>query len=292
MHGARQTVDLTEALDHHNPVARAGQQRRQRLPHRAVADDCHVYADSWWVESRVAGHERHHKSKLMKIVNCDLLLQSSPSRTVTTAPDAQPRSTRGQRRRAETRARLVDAARTLFARQGVDNTRINEITDQADVGFGSFYNHFESKEAIVEAVFAEMVATQGAAIEAVTTDLEDPAEVVAAAHRYFVDLARTNPDWAWLLIRLDISHQVTLAALGPFARRDLDRGIRSGRFKVANRRVALLACGGALLAVMRAVADGNAPRDAGGHHAEGILRLLGLTPEDAAEVARRPFPQV
>jgi AcrR family transcriptional regulator len=48
--------------------------------------------------------------------------------------------------------------RTLFARQGVENTRINEITEEADVGFGSFYNHFDSKEAIVEAVVEETVA--------------------------------------------------------------------------------------------------------------------------------------
>ena len=88
---------------------------------------------------------------------------------------------RHTRRREQTRAKLVEAARTLFARQGVDNTRINEITDEADVGFGSFYNHFDSKEAIVEAVLAETVAAQGEAIEAVTRQLEDPAEVIAAA---------------------------------------------------------------------------------------------------------------
>jgi AcrR family transcriptional regulator len=69
---------------------------------------------------------------------------------------------------------LIDAAKALFARQGVDNTRINEITDEADVGFGSFYNHFESKEAIVEAVLEETVAAEGAAIEVITGGLDDP----------------------------------------------------------------------------------------------------------------------
>ena len=43
---------------------------------------------------------------------------------------------------------MIEAAKTVFARQGVDNTRIQEITEEADVGFGSFYNHFESKEAL------------------------------------------------------------------------------------------------------------------------------------------------
>ena len=46
-----------------------------------------------------------------------------------------------------------------------------------------------------------------------------------------------------------------------------------------------------LLAVMRGVLDGRAPRDADIHHAEGVLRLFGLAPEAAAEVARRPLRQ-
>src|SRR5271166_2742409 len=128
----------------------------------------------------------------------------------------RPSTDRRARRREQTREKLLEAARALFARQGVDNTRINEITDEADVGFGSFYNHFASKEAIVETVLADAVAGQGAAIEAITARLEDPAEVISAAHRHFVRLASDDPEWAWLLVRLDVSHNVVLRALGPF----------------------------------------------------------------------------
>jgi AcrR family transcriptional regulator len=197
---------------------------------------------------------------------------------------------RQARRRQATRSKLVDAAKALFARQGVDNTRIQEVTDAADVGFGSFYNHFESKDAIVEAVLEETIASQGAVINRLTADLEDPAEVIAVAHRHFVRRARSDPEWAWLLIRLDVSHNVVLRALGPFARRDLRHGVKSGRLTVPHEGVALYATGGAMLAVMRAVLDGRAPRDADAHHAECVLRILGLSQQDAAEVARRPLP--
>jgi AcrR family transcriptional regulator len=203
---------------------------------------------------------------------------------------APPARDRHARRRERTRTRLLEAAKTLFARQGVENTRINEITEEADVGFGSFYNHFDSKEAIVETVLTETISAQGAAIDALTAALEDPAEVIAAAHRHFVRRARKDPQWAWLLVRLDVSHDVVLAGLGPYARRDLRRGLKSGRLAVANEEVALVASGGALLAVMRAVLDGRAPKDADIDHAQGILRLLGLPPDEAAEVARRPLP--
>jgi AcrR family transcriptional regulator len=201
-----------------------------------------------------------------------------------------PSRDRRARRREQTRAKLLEAARGLFARQGVDSTRVNEITEEADVGFGSFYNHFDSKEAIVETVLADIVAAQGAAVEVITAQLDDPAEVIAAAHRYFLRLARTDAEWAWLLVRLDVSHNVVFRALGPFARRDLRRGIRAGRLQVPNESTALDASAGALLSVMRAVLDGRAPKDADIYHAEGILRLFGLTAVDAAEVAHRPLP--
>lgn len=198
---------------------------------------------------------------------------------------------RRARRKAETRAKLMDAALTLFARQGIEATRINEITEEADVGFGSFYNYFASKDAIVAAVLAEVAASAGAAIDAATADIEDPAEVVAVAHRSLVELAASDARWGWLLVRLEITHDVAVSALGPYAARDLRRGIEAGRFDVPDEATALLAAGGALLGVMRAVLEGRRPVTCAEDHAAGILRMFGLTPDDAAEVASRPMPR-
>src|SRR6201982_3721732 len=136
----------------------------------------------------------------------------SKTDTIPTMADS-PHADRHTRRREQTPPKLIEAAKALFARQGVENTRINEITDEADVGFGSFYNHFDSKEAIVDAGREEAVAAQGDAVATVTAELGDPAEVVAAAHRYFVNLARSNPEWGWLLIRLDTSQKTVRQAL-------------------------------------------------------------------------------
>lgn len=216
-------------------------------------------------------------------------MMASKSITQSKSPAA---SDRHARRRERTRAILIVAARTVFARKGIENTAINEITDEADVGFGTFYNHFESKEAIVEAVVAEALVSQRDALASVTETLEDPAEVVSVAHRHWIGRATTDPDWAWLLVRVSLSHTIALAQLGPFGARDIERGIKARRFTVANKRVALLGTGGALLAVMRDVLDGTAPRDAARLHAEGVLRMLGLAPDDAAEVARRPMPAI
>jgi AcrR family transcriptional regulator len=198
--------------------------------------------------------------------------------------------TRGARRRAKTRAQLVEAARTLFARDGVEPVRINEITEEADVGFGSFYNHFASKDEIVAAVVGETMAEHGERLDALAEVLDDPAEVVAVAHRHFVDLARTEPETGWLAVRLELTHGVLAQAVGHRAVRDLERGVAEGRFDVEDVPVAFAATGGALLFVMRAVLEGVLGEDAGVVHAERVLRMLGVDAADAAEVARRPLP--
>ncbi len=199
-------------------------------------------------------------------------------------------TSRQDRRRAQTHAKLVGAAGALFARQGVENTRINEITEEADVGFGSFYNHFENKEAIVAAVVEQAAAAAAQAIDAATTSLEDPAEVVAVAHRSLIKQAADDPEWGWLLVRLEISHNLASRTLDPYARRDLMRGIQSGRFRVDHPEAALIAAGGALIAVIRTVLQAPTDETTAQYHATCVLRIFGLSPHDAAEVAARPLP--
>jgi len=56
-------------------------------------------------------------------------------------------ASRRERRKAETRARLLGAARTLFANEGYDATRPQDIARAADVAVGTFYVHFPDKRA-------------------------------------------------------------------------------------------------------------------------------------------------
>ena len=46
---------------------------------------------------------------------------------------------RGARRKARTRARLLEASEQLFIAKGLERVSIQDITDTADVGFGTFY---------------------------------------------------------------------------------------------------------------------------------------------------------
>jgi AcrR family transcriptional regulator len=62
---------------------------------------------------------------------------------------------RRERRRQETRERLFRAALRLFAQRGFLATKVEDITEAADVGKGTFFNYFPSKEHLLVA-FAEM----------------------------------------------------------------------------------------------------------------------------------------
>ena len=51
----------------------------------------------------------------------------------------------------------MKAALQLFGEKGIDCTSIEEITERADVGKGTFYNHFENKETIAVALIENAV---------------------------------------------------------------------------------------------------------------------------------------
>ena len=58
-------------------------------------------------------------------------------------------------RRAAMRARLIDASRLLFARDGYDATSTNALLRAADASKGALYHHFPSKRALFEVIFEE-----------------------------------------------------------------------------------------------------------------------------------------
>ena len=75
--------------------------------------------------------------------------------------DSAPRSGRRERHRAETRDRLYRAALALFAERGFLETTVEDITEAADVGKGTFFNYFPTKEHIL----AEFGGQRTAAVE-------------------------------------------------------------------------------------------------------------------------------
>jgi len=198
---------------------------------------------------------------------------------------------RNERRKARTRGKLLAAARQLFAAQGMEATTIAQIAERGDIAIGSFYNYFRTKDDVLAALLQDALRDQLGVLQARQEGIDDPAERVSIAHRHLVLAVGEDPEWAWLLVRLEVPHNVTDAVLGEHAMGDLRDGIDRGRFRVASPRVALRASGGALISVMHGLLMGEFGPEAGSEHAEGVLRSFGVDDTEAAEIARRPLPE-
>lgn len=98
---------------------------------------------------------------------------------------------KGLRADARRNRRLVlDAARECFGREGID-AQMDEVAARAGVGVGTVYRHFETKEALIEALAADYFDAQTAfAINALEVD--DPWEAFSGFIRNGAELLAQN----------------------------------------------------------------------------------------------------
>ncbi|MER7815142.1 TetR family transcriptional regulator [Streptomyces sp. NPDC096153] len=207
-------------------------------------------------------------------------------------PTSAPPKNRFERRRAETRQALVRAARQILAETGDTSASIQAIAERADVGFGSFYNHFDSKADLFDAAVADALEEFGQVIDERVEGMEDPAELVAAGFRLAARMVDSHPELMRILRDRGLAQIHSKRGLAPRALRDLERGIASGRFACADATTALSAMGGSLLSLValrlaRPDLDGD---ETASDLAEMVLRMLGVPPDDAHEVTRRALP--
>ena len=201
-----------------------------------------------------------------------------------------PQPTRGGRRKQRNREKLVAAARTVMSRKGVDTTTIAEITDEADLGFGTFYNHFESKEEIVDEVLRVGLEALGASLDALTQDMEDAAVVLATSVRHVLAIPDRDPVFAWFVLRTPDASARVLQQLRHRAERDVERGVKAGRFRIYDSQSLAIALSGLLLEGSRAKLLGIASPEIDTHLSAYALRLLGIDEDEALALARAPLP--
>jgi AcrR family transcriptional regulator len=65
-------------------------------------------------------------------------------------------SSRRQRKKDAVRAQIVTSAIELFSARGIDDVRVEEIAETADIGKGTIYNYFETKEDIIVAFIVDI----------------------------------------------------------------------------------------------------------------------------------------
>ena len=200
--------------------------------------------------------------------------------------------TRMARRKQRTRAALIAAAQEFIA-EGKHNVSVLEITRAADVGMGSFYNHFDTKEQLFRVALQHIFDVRGALLESLSA-VEDPAETFARSCRLIGRMFRRRPLESRVLLGVGLGPIVSDRGLNPRALRDIKNAHRAGRFHIEDPELALTLAAGALLALNQLLHDQPERDDAqaADHLAENLLRVFGLPADEAREICRRPLPDV
>lgn len=204
----------------------------------------------------------------------------------------QPQN-RLERRKQRTRLALLRAAQSFIA-EGKLNAPILEITQAADVGMGSFYNHFQSRDELFAAAVTDVLDAQGDLLDQLTESLTDPAERFACRYRLCGRLFRQQPQESRIMLSIGLSLLSSDLGLAPRARRDIAAATTAGRFKVSDPDIALAVAGGALLGLGQLLLD-QPDRDdapASDEVTRDVLRLFGMTARQAQHLTSQPLPDI
>jgi AcrR family transcriptional regulator len=202
-------------------------------------------------------------------------------------------ASRAERRRAQTRRALVQAAQRLFAQQGSMDASIQQITDAADVGLGTFYNHFTTKTDLFDAAVEDALEQHGAWLDDLLAEVEDPAEVFATSMRLTGRLLRISPQLARVVMHSTSRLMRAPVGLAPRALRDIRKAADAGRFEVGDAEVALACAAGALSAVLQLLDGAAEPAridQATDLMVHNVLRMFGMSDAEATRLVELELP--
>ncbi|MBR7194104.1 TetR/AcrR family transcriptional regulator [Gordonia hongkongensis] len=208
------------------------------------------------------------------------------------AEDDPAVATRAQRRKAQTRRSLIRAAQQLLA-EGRTSASVLDITTLADVGNGSFYNHFATKDELFEAAVVAIVDDHGELLDGFTDGIADPAEAFTQSFRLTGRLHRRFPELSKVVVNYGLSMLTASdAGLLPRARRDIEAAVAGGRFVAPDVDLALTVVSGAtlslaLLLLEQPERDDTVATDAVAAH---VLRALGVREADVRTLIALPLP--
>jgi AcrR family transcriptional regulator len=134
----------------------------------------------------------------------------------------------------EKRRLILDAAVRVFARKGYHASRVGDIAKDAGVAYGLVYHYFDSKDAVLEAVFREAWGRLLAAIREVEESHEPAPAQLRTVAKIVLRAWRDDPDLVRLLVRevtrsARVHHEAeeisqAFAALERILRRGQDEG--------------------------------------------------------------------
>lgn len=107
-------------------------------------------------------------------------------------PERPDESLHKQRRAMLTRQQLLRAARAVFARDGFEHARIEEIASKAGKTRGAFYDNFKDKEDVFFAIFEEDINRNMAELKPLLAAFTSQEQKLEALEKFLSELARNQ----------------------------------------------------------------------------------------------------
>lgn len=127
-------------------------------------------------------------------------MKKQPLKTETTSPS------RRSRRKSATKARIVESALELLSRQEYGATTVEQVTEAADVGKGTFFNYFPSKEHLFNEVGHEQLGIIQASVEKSLAGLGETKKVLQDLFWKLTSLFADNPVLARNLVLANLGN--------------------------------------------------------------------------------------
>ena len=208
------------------------------------------------------------------------------------AKAAEKPETRTERRQRRNREALIDACHQVMSEKGYDAATMQEIADLADVGAGTVYNYYASKEDLAIAALEKVIHQLAVRIQAVTDTFSDPAQVYAFGVRAAMTAASQDIRWRQLLNRSEVIADVMYRITGPFAIRDIQNAVDAGRFKVDDPALAWRMATHAIIGFSLAVTRGQTAPKTIDEAVVNLLSMVGVKRDQAWELANRKRPKL
>jgi AcrR family transcriptional regulator len=200
--------------------------------------------------------------------------------------------TRHERRRRKNREALINAGYKIMAEKGIDAATMAEIAESADVGAGTAYNHFASKDELAMAVMEQVMHRLAIRIKTVTDDFDDPAQVFAFGVLTTIKTATSDSRWRWLLRRSEVIADAMFRVLGPYAIHDLERAAKAKRFKFRDAALVYRMTTHAIVGFCLAACDGEIQLGDMNEAVVLLLGLAGMSRKDAEDICKRNWPKL
>ncbi|MBA3713548.1 MAG: TetR/AcrR family transcriptional regulator [Pyrinomonadaceae bacterium] len=100
---------------------------------------------------------------------------------------------RREKQREELRQEILDAARTLFIREGYENVSMRKVAEKIEYSPTTIYLYFKSKAELLNCLCEETFAKLGARLEALAKDSPDPVEGLRKGLRVYIEFGLKNP---------------------------------------------------------------------------------------------------